>query len=424
MGKLRKYTRLLPNDWKAIDEIAKLLDENHFEIQQDSCRPSSNAIANKDINLIRFHRQGRGRMFRNFCKCGYVSNEEALVECPICGNKNILDVNPWENFYKKRLLTFRMLRLDTSTNEIEGYTSSFVIEEVGEELCFTYSPFIKTTTVKENEALGDWDNYSFEKILELYPYKKDTFKYFKTRGYSSHTRLEHYFEALKTYPTLMDSLEKYPNLISAAILCPYSGMDESSTIEDVFSKGLLCNDKKFYPYLYQMLERTKPTDFESYSCRNKFNIFNGFDTFTKDLKESIFYLIGHTKITGVAIGNIINSICYKSYDETKQNYLAKFILANFVKEGENVVSAFADRIYYLTSKGFEVTEDTIDTKNFLSIKHSIQLKTYYNESRASLFMDAFDLNPLDSLKFLTSNKTPTKEEIEEINEKMDKKYSS
>ena len=91
--------------------------------------------------------------------------------------------------------------------------------------------------------------------------------------------------------------------------------------------------------------------------------------FTSTSIETIKYLVGHSNFNGVEIRNLIKSIKSKSYSDEMQEVLAKFILANHITEGTSVLNAFTRQISFLTSHGYEVSEEMMDKKNFNSIKN-------------------------------------------------------
>ena len=145
-------------------------------------------------------------------------------------------------------------------------------------------------------------------------------------------------------------------------------MNKTTTLEELFLEGYGCPSKEYIPYMKKLLKDLSVTAFNSWRCRN-INIFENYDTFTNDLKDSINYLIGHSDFNGVQLRDLIQTIARNAYSEEMQDILARFILANHISEGPSVVGTFDSHVRYLRNNGIEVSAEALDKKNYNSIRN-------------------------------------------------------
>lgn len=424
---LKKFTRLLPSDWEAIRKYDSFIEKGNTSKKRIRATRENEG---KPINLVSILRSSPGKMYRNFCSCGNVSNSEES-KCPICGTESSLNIEIYSGCSRTPILNTFSTELNI-LNEIECKRNSIFIEEVGDEFVFSYEENILEGKVKQNEIDGftgrgeDFSNYDIETIVKIYPYDLDGLKDWdiyrlnKTQGFKT------YLEAKKKFPALMESLIDYPKVISTALYKPEPYINDKTTIKEVFDEGLKCPDESFYPYINKIFATLRYDSFNSwrYSYAT-FEIFKDWSSIrTEEMKKAIKYILGHSDFNAVDIATLIKKVSEVVKSDIEEKILARFILSNYIIFGTGVLSEYTKKRTFLETNGIPVTSETLEKKNYNMVKNKKHLESLgYNTKRAELFLNAFELDPLSSLKYLESKRMPNKKLMQEIQDKLDAKYS-
>lgn len=424
---LKKFTRLLPSDWEAIRKYDSFYEKG--KVNRRRTRVSRKDESNP-IKLISIERSSPGKMYRNFCSCGNVSNSENS-KCPICGNESSLNIEIYAGCSRTSILDTYSIELNI-LNEIDCKRNSIFIEEVGDEFVFSYEENILEGKVKENEIDGftgrgeDFSNYAIEDIVKVYPYDLeglevwDIYRTNKTVGFKT------YLEAKKNYPSLMASLKDYPKVISSALYKPASYINSKTTIKEVFDEGIKCPDESFYPYINKIFAELRYDAFNSWRYSHiSLEIFKDWSSIkTEEMERALKYILGHSSFNAVDIATLIKKVIDVAKNDLEEKILAKFILSNYIIFGTNVVNEYVKKKTFLDANKIPVTEETLEKKNYNTVKNQKHLESLgYNPKRAQLFLNAFELDPISSLQYLESKRMPSKKLLQEIADKLDDKYS-
>lgn len=434
---IRKFTQIKPSSWDVIEKMLKLQNNDNY---------NSYYKVPEDANVIYVEIQKSNvPMRRGFCKCGhsYMVKEDnkgnLILKCPECGNDKVYKTTLWGT--KRELANIK--NFEISGNKVSFIRESFVLKEsiIDTEL------EIKSVTIKDAEATEsdfvvineEYKNYKFKDFISVAPFTYEHldfyFDYLNKLGYSnrSYSELINLLKATKKCPNLIKDIEKYPYLVvfSSFTNCPDT--DSKTTIDDIIDDFVKC-PKEYRSLINKMFNRMNPREFSYYTysmssagyIKNRLNIFEFWKTIkTDELKQSMDYIIRHSSAKASDIKNLLEDINRYKFSKEQEKILAKHLLANFVSHGTRTISKFKEKIDFLNTNGFIVSEENLDKRNFNLLRNLEHLRRYYDYSdeRVSLFADAFDLNPLTSIQYLDSKRAPSKKLRQEIEEKMDKKYS-
>lgn len=404
MARVKIFTGISPASWKVLKE------------------------AYPDKDLLNIKRDYPEKINRTFCTCGYTSGK-LETECPICGNKasKTFTINGTGSKTLEEIRTFELEYMENESRSFEECVSGYKQETQVEITSTNEFEFIKTPNNKEFSICSDrvdssttrYNSYNYEDFIKLYPYKLDGLEYFNnsSRG-ESIQKIVKFINCKKDFPVLMNNIKKYPNIVNCIV--SNEKADDSFKIitkfEEVYSL-LNVPDPKLYPYIEKVFENIDSYGYRYYGTPTDcFNTYNGLSSKQKEVAN---YILIHGDCNIYDFKNICDSI--DSTADTLSNELLFFVKNNYISYGNKIIKEFKSHCDYLSGLGYEINITNLDSRNFNIIKNKehITEKKKYNEKKTMFFLENFDLNPLESLKYLDTRRAPNKDLLKELSDKLD-----
>ena len=438
----KRFKELKPFNWAFVKKLKDLSENEDFK-KGDSLVTNAKEFPD-EINVIDITSHKNSKIRRIYCTCGNVSSgdDEVPSVCPACGNNKAIVIN---SYNPGAILLGTVYHYDYD-NTFD--TMNLSVESVGVQInpkTDEYEFFLennKVATITNNSLnmFRSLAGFDYERavtplsgnLLEVTKNWKGNNAKSKKRYRSvyndrkSFTNLDSFFEAKEDYPNLMKDIDNYPAIVNLSIALGLSILSKTVTVEDILDNVIKC-PTKYRPIIDDLFKRDEVYAFYSTgsSIDDNFQIFKNLDIIkTPELTQAIDYIVKHGKFSAAAIRSFLKSIAKYDYPEELEKILAKHILSNYIIEGTSVICNFDRKLQLLKTWGYPISEESLDKRNYNLIANMKKLETLgYNPDRVTLFANAFDVNPVESLKYLDSKRAPRKALKVEVENMVNEKYS-
>ena len=406
---------------------------------------------------------------RSFCRCGDTDNQRR-DKCEVCNNFDFSNVS--ENFYRNHSYYDRVIdtkyvhkneltisgdyvlkvyekKLCHDTDSARKYLE-FKIET--EEIAAFYKDKVENTTNRTyfydylNKNINDykyWDRY--EKYLKIFNDNEER-----------NTRNLYNILDFQKNPKFMDDTKifQFPNLAKLLIVNKHNEVENVSLTEN--AKKILNIDEEFLSMIdYALKNNTIYTYYLTSGKMKDFfnNLKKNYTGFEKLIKHYMINqvlspsdaLSTYEKIVGLYEGQSEKDLIsvfgygwefykptgrYLSTDEKKRINLWEFFDKKYVKYFEIY---FKENIHRIENKSLLVNEFISTIKNMIDLKipikeENFKLKTYnfflnkhkFSEhyklpnDKVDLFLDLFDINPMEALELVKNRRKLSKKELDDF----------
>lgn len=388
------------------------------------------------INLLNIEMEYPSKIKRTFCKCGYASGRLEDT-CPDCGNSNKKKISyssyryskdtiasdrklQVESIISKKKKTYEdrvvgyenniYLSVDTTTNEYEisesGYTKLF---EIGEFEAEDYT----------SSRYSSNFNFDFKDFMVFYPYDTNGLSKLSS-GANTISGLIKFINYREEMPVVMNNINKYPGIVNAilslASTTPFETISDWNEVYPILG----IPKKELYPYIEALVSNGSGHYYYGYSHSSILKAFDSYNKMDEEKKKIAEYFLIHGGL-GVSDFTNLTEQLLTDISSSEVDVLMSFARANYVSYGISIISKYKEKKKFLDSKGIDVNIASIDTRNYNLLKNKDYMTTHqkYNEKRVSYFLEMFDMNPLESLKYLDSRRAPNKDLRKELADKLD-----
>lgn len=391
----------------------------------------------RNINLLNIERNYPEKIKRTFCKCGYASGK-IEDSCPVCGNKDSRKLEISSTYtYSRTIDNISKVEINpcwspiktANEDRVVGFENiiSAGINSTADEFVFTETGFEKRFEIGEFEAIDyttsssrGYSRYSYsdfkEEVFKQYPYSTEGLNKFENGN--SVSGLMNFVNYRNEMPVVINNIKKYPGIVNyianLANKVPFKSISKWDEVYPILG----IKDKELNPYIESLLNSKN-----SYWNRSSSNItmtFEAFDHLDEDLKPVAKYFLIHGDCNLELFNNFVEDLA-KNFNPKEADVIMNFVRANYVSLGAKVLKSYKERKEFLKSVGVDVNLINMDIRmfNLHKNKEYMTSKQKYNEKRVNYFLEMFDLNPLESLKYLDSRRAPNKNLRKELADKLD-----
>ncbi len=416
VSRLKSFEKISPSSWDVVSKITVGKSE-------------------EPCDLLNIERNYPEKIKRTYCKCGYASGKIEEV-CPECGNKNHKKFE-FNGSRTSNLLSIKRLALEsvktssgTYEDRVIGYKNDITEEtdEVAKEFVFKESGEQEVFEIGEEEAVSylptgryttNFD-FDYKEVSAMYPYDTDGLD--KINGGNTVSGLISYVENKIKYPVLISNVKKYPGIVNY-ILSDSTELPKYSMIKTWDEVYTILNvpEPRLYPYVESLASSERSySRYYGYSCSGSLkNAFEEYKKLDSDMKVIADYFLMHGGCDANTFKELTKTL--NSMDTSEANVILNFVRMNYVSYGAEILRKYIEHRKFLLDEGLDINIANMDTRNYnlLKNKKHIVENQRYNEKRVSYFLEMFDLNPLESLKYLDSRRAPNKDLRAELAKKLD-----